>query len=100
MAVQEFERMTHFALRNHMPMDQGLESPTPIAGKAGDLLIWDSFTRNGHCYNTSSKLPLAQFLSMWPATEESHEACLQVFWPSKLPSHQGSGLEEDVHDDP
>ena len=83
-----------FDVGNHIPMDQGLESPTPIAGKAGDLLIWDSFTPHGHCYNTSSKPRLAQFLSMWPATEEGHEACLRVFWPSTLPSNDGSALGE------
>lgn len=76
------------------PMEQGLESPTPVAGEAGDLLIWDSFSPHGHCNNTSSKPRLAQFLTMWPATEEGHEAGLHVFWPSSLPSNDGTALGE------
>jgi len=83
-----------FGISNGVPMEQGMESPTPIAGKAGDLLIWDSFSPHGHCYNTSPKPRLAQFLTMWPATEEGHEAGLQVFWPSSPPSNDGSSLGE------
>lgn len=83
-----------FGVHNGTPMEQGLESPTPIAGKAGDLLIWDSFTPHGHCYNTSEKPRLAQFLTMWPATEEGHEASLRVFWPGSSPSDDGSTLGE------
>ena len=81
-----------FGFSNGVPMEQGLEMPTPIAGKAGDLLIWDSFTPHGHCCNTSSKARLAQFMTMWPATEVGHEAGLRVFWPSSAPSNDGSAL--------
>ncbi len=31
---------------------------------------------------------------MWPATEEGHEAGHTVFWPSSLPSNDGSALGE------
>lgn len=57
-------------------------------------LIWDVFTPHGHCRNTSSKPRLAQFLTMWPATEEGHGTGLRVFWPSSLPSNDGSALGE------
>ena len=83
-----------FGFSNGLPMEQGLESPTPIGGKAGDLLIWDSFTPHGHVHNTSSKPRLAQFLTMWPATEKGHETGLRVFWPSSVPSNDGSPLGE------
>ena len=81
-----------FGFSNGVPMEHGLENPTPIPGKAGDLLIWDSFNPHGHCYNRSSKPRLAQFLTMWPATAEGHETGLKVFWPSSLPSNDGSLL--------
>jgi len=83
-----------FGSTSGAPMECGLESPTPIAGKAGDLLIWDSFSPHGHCRNTSSKPRLAQLMTMWPATEAGHEAGLHVFWPSSLPAHDGSALGE------
>lgn len=80
-----------FGLLNGVPQEF---TPTTIPGKAGDLLIWDCFNPHGHCYNTASKPRLAQFLTMYPATELGHLTSLKVFWPSSFPSNDGSALGE------
>ena len=45
-----------------------------MPGKAGDLLIWDSFMPHGHTFNTTSappKVRLNQFMTMYPCDNEA-----------------------------
>ena len=44
---------------------------TPIAGKAGDLVIWDRTLAHGNGHNRSSRPRLAQYITMYPAPEPS-----------------------------
>src|SRR5579884_378775 len=43
---------------------------TPIPGKAGDLLIWNRMLAHGNGRNTSQRPRLAQYISMYPASED------------------------------
>ena len=47
--------------------------PQPVAGKAGDLVIWNSFLPHGTGPNTSTQPRLAQFITMVPADSTGFE---------------------------
>tara|TARA_B100000809_G_scaffold145381_1_gene142977 strand:+ start:1154 stop:1939 length:786 start_codon:yes stop_codon:yes gene_type:complete len=60
------------------PADRNFHSPDltglkvqPIAGKAGDLLVWHRLLAHGNGYNRSQKPRLAQYITMSPATEDN-----------------------------
>ena len=77
---------------NRVPRTRGFE-PTVVAGKAGDLLIWDTFMPHGHTFNTSGRVRLNQFLTMYPCEDEAHyRNALRVMWPNSSPNHDGSDL--------
>ncbi len=50
----------------------GLEVKS-IAGKAGDLLIWDQMLPHGNGHNTSDQPRLAQYITMRPAEQNDEE---------------------------
>ena len=58
------------------PKQQDLESlgAEPIAGKAGDLIIWHSSLPHGAGPNSADQPRVAQYITMFPAEEESEEA--------------------------
>jgi hypothetical protein len=56
----------------HQPDLTGYE-PTPVPGRAGDLLIWDVLLPHGNGHNTSDRPRFAQFISMHPAREDDLE---------------------------
>lgn len=55
-----------------IPALDGLEVRS-IAGKAGDLVIWDQMLPHGNGHNTSDKPRLAQYITMRPAEEDDEE---------------------------
>ena len=58
------------------PKQQDLESlgAEPIAGKAGDLIMWHSSLPHGAGPNSADQPRVAQYITMFPAEEESEEA--------------------------
>ncbi|MEE2657990.1 MAG: phytanoyl-CoA dioxygenase family protein [Candidatus Latescibacterota bacterium] len=56
----------------HRPDLEGLEVKK-IAGKAGDLLIWQRLLPHGNSRNTSDRPRLAQYITMLPAPQEPGE---------------------------
>lgn len=112
---------------NRVPCAPEFE-PTVVAGKAGDLLIWDvrllsypcnlpsllvhfvltltgltwircaqTFMPHGHTFNTSDRVRLNQFLTMYPCEDEAiYRDALRVMWPNSAPSHDGSDLGDVV----
>ena len=55
-----------------LPDLDGLEVKS-IAGKAGDLLIWDQMLPHGNGHNTSDQPRLAQYITMRPAADDDEE---------------------------
>lgn len=45
---------------------------TPIAGKAGDLVIWNRLLAHGNGHNLSDRPRLAQYIAMFPAPDASN----------------------------
>lgn len=59
----------------------------PIAGKAGDLIIWDALLPHGNGRNRSTQPRLAQYITMYPAREQNEEERrLRIqAWQERLP---------------
>jgi ectoine hydroxylase-related dioxygenase (phytanoyl-CoA dioxygenase family) len=95
-SAEELERVMS---TNRVPDTLEFE-PTAVAGKAGDLLIWDSFMPHGHTFNTTSappKVRLNQFMTMYPCDDEAeYVSLLRMMWPNSAPSRDGSALGELV----
>jgi ectoine hydroxylase-related dioxygenase (phytanoyl-CoA dioxygenase family) len=62
---------------------------TPVPGKAGDLVIWNTLLAHGNGHNVSDRPRLAQYITMYPAKESDDEsrqeriACWQERRPPK-----------------
>ena len=71
----------------HSPDLTGLEVK-PIAGKAGDLLIWHRLLAHGNGYNKSEKPRLAQYITMSPAQENNQNSRRQRIqaWQERRPT--------------
>jgi ectoine hydroxylase-related dioxygenase (phytanoyl-CoA dioxygenase family) len=65
---------------------------TPIAGKAGDLVIWHSALPHGSSPNSARRPRMAQYITMFPAREANEEARQQRItgWRERL-----TGLGKD-----
>jgi hypothetical protein len=69
-AQQPADRNPTFPDLNRLP--EGMKV-TPIPGKAGDLLIWNRLLAHGNGRNVSDKPRLCQYITMFPASEDSAE---------------------------
>lgn len=60
----------------------------PIAGKAGDLIIWDGLLPHGNGKNRTNQPRLAQYIKMFPARwEDTEEREYRVrAWKERLPA--------------
>ncbi|MDB4953096.1 MAG: hypothetical protein JWO36_665 [Myxococcales bacterium] len=56
--------------RNPFQADMSALTPKTIAGKAGDLIIWDSRLAHTNERNTTNRPRLGQYLKMFPAKED------------------------------
>ena len=72
-SIPEEERGKNFG---DQPTLSHLE-PQPVVGKAGDLVIWNSFLPHGTGPNTSTEPRLAQFITMVPADSTGFEGLPQ-----------------------
>jgi Phytanoyl-CoA dioxygenase (PhyH) len=45
-------------------------SVTPIVANAGDLIVWNTRLAHGNGHNVSAKPRWAQYITMWPASED------------------------------
>ena len=59
----------------------------PIAGKAGDLVIWDRLLPHGNGRNMSDRPRMAQYITMFPAAEEddAYRRRRIRHWKNRLP---------------
>lgn len=72
----------------------GYESK-PIAGKAGDLVIWHSLLPHGNGQNLSNRPRLAQYITMYPARDDEEQRQFRVkAWQERLPP-QGRAFPGD-----
>ncbi len=62
----------------------GFESK-PIAGKAGDLLIWHSLLPHGNGQNLSNRPRLAQYITMYPPRDEEERQYRVQSWAERTP---------------
>lgn len=69
--TQPADRNPHVPDMNSLPPGRKL---TPILGKAGDFVVWNTFLAHGNGRNTSQKPRLAQFVSMYPANATGDNA--------------------------
>lgn len=69
-----------------VPDRASVPAPTPIVGKAGDLVIWDKRLLHGNGRNLSDRPRLAQYITMFPARgdETVREDRVQR-WRDRLP---------------
>lgn len=80
---------------------EGLEVK-PIAGKAGDLIIWDRMLAHGNGHNRSDRPRLAQYITMQPADDDEELRRLRIeSWRERRPARSpggGSGWPRDPRD--
>ena len=62
--------LTHPSLRGRRH-DGGDFELVQVGGKAGDLIVWNSYLPHGNSRNSSDRPRLAQFLTMYPETSDS-----------------------------
>ena len=77
----------------------------PIVGKAGDLVIWNSLLPHGNGRNTSDRIRLAQYITMFPnqQTDEFERQTRIQRWKQHLPGWMGKGpkdRERKMYKDP
>ncbi|MEC8840478.1 MAG: phytanoyl-CoA dioxygenase family protein, partial [Candidatus Poribacteria bacterium] len=82
------------------PADRNFHSPDltdlevkPIAGQAGDLLIWHRLLAHGNGYNRSKEPRLAQYITMSPAKEGNQNSRRQRIqaWQERRPTSDWPG---------
>jgi hypothetical protein len=66
--TQPADRHPHITDLNRLPPGMKV---TPIPGKAGDLVIWNSLLAHGNGPNLSDRPRLAQFIALFPAREDN-----------------------------
>ena len=69
------------------PADRGEVDVQPIAGEAGDMVIWSTRLLHGNGRNVTDKPRLAQYITMWPVPEnaEGVREDRVMRWRERLP---------------
>lgn len=73
------------------PPDFSSITPTPVAGGAGDLIVWDVFLPHGNGLNATPRPRFAQYVLMFPAKDASDQDRSDRVrrWSENLPTFSG-----------